>query len=304
MIRNILLFAVGMVLIFAAGLRLPFLDDRADLYFNETISKAGVSYAACRLINGGVSVIKESNVSVEPMGVGVSLAIGQILDPIDDMTERLSDVLVTAMAALGTQKLFYEVAIYLTPIVLGVFLITWVAAGLFSLERSRSLRRMIFGLIVVMGVCRMCLPLSALINEGVYARIFEPKILAAKSELPFQNGEIDKLTRLTIPESDGVWDTTKQSFDLMATKSVQLKNTLVILYKGSVHIISNLVQLTFLYVGLFFIQVLFIPLSVFYCLAKLINHLFGSHVPPLLKFHPPKSTGGEQVARASEVEAT
>ena len=89
------------ILFFSVGFEIPVLDKKANTYFNESISKAGLAYATCRVINASISVIQNSNLQLEPAGVGVSLAIGQALDPIDDMTERLSDVLVTAIVALG-----------------------------------------------------------------------------------------------------------------------------------------------------------------------------------------------------------
>ena len=95
--RLILLVAVAIMLFILPGLKLPYLDQKADTYFSEAMTKAGLAYGVCRVINASVSVIKESQVQLEPAGLGVSLAAGQLLDPLDDMTERASDILVTAI---------------------------------------------------------------------------------------------------------------------------------------------------------------------------------------------------------------
>ena len=134
---NFSLFTLGVVLLFASGVKLPILDQKADLYFKDSIYKAGSSYAACRLINGGVSVLKESDVSLEPMGLGVTIAVGQVLDPIDDMTERLSNVLVTAIASLGTQKLLHEVATKLSPVLIGGFILTWLLLNIINKDKTK-----------------------------------------------------------------------------------------------------------------------------------------------------------------------
>jgi hypothetical protein len=76
------------------------LDTTADDYFRDAITKAGLTYATCRAVNASISIVKESSLQLEPAGVGVSLAVGQALDPIDDMTERLSDVLNKHVVAL------------------------------------------------------------------------------------------------------------------------------------------------------------------------------------------------------------
>jgi len=280
---NLLLFTTGLILLFSAGVRFPILDHKADLYFKDAIMKTGLAYGASRLINGGVSVIKESEVSLEPMGLGVSIAAGQVLDPIDDMTERLSDVLVTAIASLGTQKLVHEVAIELSPVLMGIFILSWCLLSIVLKERSKFTRRLLFKLAVVLAVFRICLPLSAFVNDWVYESVFSEKIEQAKTALPFQSGDIDKLIDMTIPESDGVWDATQKSFDLMSEKTKRLKNVLIRLYANSSNIILNLTTLTFLYVGLFVIQVLLIPLVIFYLMSRLLNSLFHTTIPPVLK---------------------
>lgn len=89
------------MLLFFPGLRLPIIDNTTDVHFHEAITKAGVTYATCRMINASVSIVKDSNLNLEPAGIGITLAIGQALDPIDDMTERVSDVIVTAITSLG-----------------------------------------------------------------------------------------------------------------------------------------------------------------------------------------------------------
>ena len=124
--RKILRSSVGVmiaiVLLFSSGSKIPVLDTMTDAYFRDAITKAGVAYATCRVINASVSIIKDSTLQLEPAGVGLSLAVGQALDPIDDMTERLSNVLVTAITSLGVQKLAYEISVSFAPPILAIFL--------------------------------------------------------------------------------------------------------------------------------------------------------------------------------------
>jgi len=115
--------SLAVVLFFASGTRIPVLETHTDQYFINAITKAGAAYAACRVVNASVSILKESSIQLEPAGVGISLALGQALDPIDDMTERLSDVLVTAITALGVQKMVYEISRGLALKMLSVLLI-------------------------------------------------------------------------------------------------------------------------------------------------------------------------------------
>ena len=55
-------------------------------------------------INATVSVIQQSSVQLEPAEIGLSLAVGQIVDPINDMVEKLLNVLVMSITSLGSKS--------------------------------------------------------------------------------------------------------------------------------------------------------------------------------------------------------
>ena len=163
---------VAITLFFCAGLRVPVLDSKADSYFTEAITKAGLAYATCRVVNASVSIVKESNLQLEPAGVGISLAVGQALDPIDDMAERLSDVLVTAITSLGVQKLAYEISLSVVPPVMAVFLLVLSVLIWFRNERVLRLREVTLRIVIILIVARFCLPLSSVANEFIQKNFF------------------------------------------------------------------------------------------------------------------------------------
>jgi len=65
-------------------------DQTATARVEESLTRALASFALARVTNGVISVIQESEVAVSPAGVGLNLALGQILDPLNDMVERFS----------------------------------------------------------------------------------------------------------------------------------------------------------------------------------------------------------------------
>ena len=87
---------------------IPYLDEKGDEYFKTATKEAIAVYAVARLTNALVSVAKETEMEISPFGVGVTVHIGQVLDPLDDATERLSAVLTTSMAVLGIMKISKE----------------------------------------------------------------------------------------------------------------------------------------------------------------------------------------------------
>ena len=74
-------------------------DDTAESYADEALKRALVTFAAARTLNGVISVVQSTEV-----GVGVTVAVGQILDPVNDLIERFSGVMLVAASSLGLQN--------------------------------------------------------------------------------------------------------------------------------------------------------------------------------------------------------
>ncbi len=265
---------IAISLFFSSGLRFPVLDTTSDSYFQEAIRIAGVAYATCRVINASVSIIKESTLQLEPAGVGMSLAVGQVLDPIDDMTERLSDVLVTAITSLGVQKLAYLISVSLAPPVFSIFLFILSVLVCFNNDRLKSFQKTIMRFALLIIIARFCLPMSSLANEFLYKHFFANQISDARKELESGCIELDKLKEFSFPEVDGVLGTIENSTLFLKRKSIEFKNALVVTVSNMGSMVENLLKLTFLYVAIFMIQVILLPLLVFWLLVKTANALF------------------------------
>jgi hypothetical protein len=274
-------------LFFSPGFKIPMLDKKADTYFTEAISKAGIAYATCRIINASISIIQNSDLSLEPAGVGVSLAVGQILDPLDDMTERLSDVLVTAIVSLGIQKLAYEISIKVAPPVLSILLFILSLLIWFKNKKIESFQKTIIKIMFIVIIARLCLPISSIANDFLYTHFFEVQISETKENLTLFTYELDELTTFSLPEIDGILGTIKNSASLVIDKSIEFKNAFMSMISNIKNIITNLITLTTLYVGIFFIQVLILPLLVFWVLIKTTNSLFDTDIPVIVKHTRP-----------------
>jgi hypothetical protein len=296
-IRSSIGVIIAILLFFSSGLRLPILDTTTDAYFREAIAKAGVAYATCRVLNASVSIVKDSSLQLEPAGVGVSLALGQALDPIDDMTERLSDVLVTAITSLGVQKLAYEISVSLVPPMLSILLFVLSVLLWFENERFTSLQKIIIRFVLLIVIARFCLPISSMANEFVYKHFFADQISDAKKELARGSAELDKLKDFSLPKIDGVLGTIENSASFLKQKSIEFKNALVTTVSNMGDIIENLLKLTFLYVGIFLIQVIILPLLSFWFLVKTANALFHTNIPAIL--HHSRLSKNENVQSGS-----
>ncbi|MDD2465291.1 MAG: hypothetical protein PHI97_14945 [Desulfobulbus sp.] len=274
--------SVAIFLFLSSGLKLPVLESTTDDYFRESITTAGVAYATCRVINASVSIVKNSSLNMAPAGVGVTLAIGQALDPIDDLTERVSDVLVTAITSLGVQKLVFEIGTSIAPPMLAVLLCIYSILILVENNKLALLQTNIMRLILFIIIFRSALPLSSLANNYLQEHFFADKISNTNKELVLSASEIDKLMKFSPPDIDGILGTIKNNASFLQNKSIEFKNAIALTVSNAGNIVNNLLKLAFLYAGVFIIQVIALPIIVFWLLIKFANSLFYKKISVMM----------------------
>jgi hypothetical protein len=83
-------------------------DETAEEYAQDAFKQALVTFAAARTLNGVISLAQGTEIAVEPGGVGVNLGVGEILDPVNDLVEQFSAVMLVAASSLGLQNVLLE----------------------------------------------------------------------------------------------------------------------------------------------------------------------------------------------------
>lgn len=271
---SLLILALSLALYQLSERKLPFLDTHADDYFTETTAEAAIAYATVRGVNGVVSVLKESQVEFSPAGVGINIAAGQILDPIDDMTERLSSVLVTALVSLGIQKVFMEIG-EIVPLKAAALLflvlipLAWIGPGgtvIFSLTTR---------ICCILLVFRLFLPLSSYVNDYFYGRLFQEKITSAEKQLSAISVNYRELHSLDDSRRDGVLSSLTQ-----APKEKYQQARVIFKQVSSQldEIIGALLELTISYIAIFILQVILIPIGTLWLMILIVNSTFRSPV--------------------------
>ncbi|SIS82753.1 hypothetical protein [Neptunomonas antarctica] len=76
---------------------LPQIDLIAQRFLSDSISSNAIIFGVVRTLNGVISVIQSTDI-----GIGVaSVSVGEILDPVNDLIERFSALLLATLTALG-----------------------------------------------------------------------------------------------------------------------------------------------------------------------------------------------------------
>lgn len=162
---------VTLVVIAALALAVLGTADRAGFdYTEQGLRRALVTFAVARSLNGVISVAQGTEVAVEPAGVGVNFAPGQILDPINDLIEQFSWVMLASATSLGLQRLLIEV--FATPFfTYGLALVGGALLTSLWWPRWRDARvtTLAMRLTLLLVLVRFAVPLAAMVSEGVYA---------------------------------------------------------------------------------------------------------------------------------------
>ena len=84
------------------GLLLAFtIDDNAKKLVDESFKQAVIVFGSAKALNGVISLAQGTEINL-PF---VVVAIGQILDPINDLVEQFSLIMLASLVSLGIQKI-------------------------------------------------------------------------------------------------------------------------------------------------------------------------------------------------------
>jgi hypothetical protein len=173
-----LFFALALALVALAWLK-P-LDRGAESSVKAGLGRALATYAIARTINGVISVVQETGVSVQPGGVGMTFAPGQLLDPLNDLVEQVSSVMLAVCVSFGIQMLLLHlggsmlVSALLSVALAGCALLWW---------RRRAVPRLAWRLLAVMIFVRFAVPLAAGGSELAYQYTMSEEYAAAQRQL-------------------------------------------------------------------------------------------------------------------------
>jgi hypothetical protein len=249
------------------------LDRKGNSYFEETMKRAFFTFALARGLNGIISVIQGTQVSISAVA-GVSVSVGELLDPVNDLIERFSWVMLIATASLGIQKVFMEIGtgmgfkLVLTLSMTVMLISIWTPCKLGDRLKSAGYKMVMLALLI-----RFSMPCSAVITDGAYHLFLKDKynksiallekskkelqkISIAGMETGMQSGRVNVLDMLT-------------GFFLNSKKEISIKEKLSILKDKLSDYAGNVIDL----VVVFAIQTVIIPLVMLWVIIWLLRSI-------------------------------
>lgn len=160
------------------------LDETSSTHIDSALQRALVAFAVARALNGVVSVAQGTEFALEPAGIGVNFAPGQVLDPINDMVERFAWVMLAASSSLGVQKVLLSMsAWWLTTMALVGTLVLALIGSAFGWWRNPRFAFWVKRALLLVLVLRFAVPLTVLLGELTYRQFLQPQYETAQAEL-------------------------------------------------------------------------------------------------------------------------
>ncbi|MHB0775895.1 hypothetical protein [Halomonas sp. WWR20] len=165
-------------------------EQVAEGTLKRSLLLASASYASARLIDRGVALVSEAEISLPFVG-GVSVKPGQVFKPLQDMAERYSDVMVISMASIGIQSVLMELGQVIGVTLLGSVLIAALMLAL-ALPGGWSLRLMILARasLMLLIMVRIAVPLAILGVSVISDAVLEERRQSAQQELNLATAEL------------------------------------------------------------------------------------------------------------------
>lgn len=182
------------------------LESAANAQVDAGLKRALVSFASARALNAVISVAQGTEIAVQPAGVGINLSVGQVLDPLNDMIERFSDLMLTASIAFGIQKVLLEIgAHWLVSLIFTAVALGWS----FCFLRRQSMPAWLPRLLLVLVLTRFAIPVATIGSDAVFRNFLAEDYRASQQIIESTAGNVDRLQPSAGGEAQGLLERIK-----------------------------------------------------------------------------------------------
>jgi len=212
----LLLAATGVLRGAASAAGYERLHEAALAANREVQGQALVAFGVAKALNVVASVAETAEVSLG-LGVGGSVTVGRLVEPLDDLVERFADVLLLVLATAAATGIVLQAGHVLGPdLLLAAALALWGVASLAPLlpggagpaaasaaARAAGLGRRFGALALLAG---LGLPVFLLATQALSAAFVEPAVAPVRQELAVLGRNVDGVARAApAGEADDGW---------------------------------------------------------------------------------------------------
>jgi hypothetical protein len=177
------------------------LDIKGKALIDESFTQAVIVFGSAKALNAVISLAQGTELDLPFLTV----ALGQILDPINDLVEQFSLVMLASMLSLGIQKIlmgfvtndWFNLLLAANLIILNL----WLFVRFKNDENSRTL---FFKITIVLVFLRFAIPLMGYANDIAYQHFIKPQynIEQLNENIINVQEDISKVTQETITQRE------------------------------------------------------------------------------------------------------
>jgi len=180
-------FVLALLLLVALASSSSMLDEPATEYVDAGMKRALATFAIARTLNGAISLAQGTEVTVG-IGAAFTLSVGQVLDPVNDLVESFSDLMLMASVAFGIQKILIVIGQYqYVQWLLIAVLAVWGAMYCFGKKTPRSLDQ----ILVLMLLVRFAVPVVSVGSDAIYDRFLSGKYQQSATGLSTASASVE-----------------------------------------------------------------------------------------------------------------
>ena len=262
------IFALIPVVIALAGL----LNGPSRDYAEAALARSLVTFAIARTLDGVISVAQGTEVAVEPGGVGVNFALGQALDPINDLVERFSAAMLVATSSLALQNMLLRIsewwAINVALMIAATFALVavWKPAWLGGISARTAMR-----VLSIFVFVRFAVPVFVLGSNLVFDTFLAAQQQVANDALTATGREIEELTEESAqpaPEEPSLTERLEGLVD-DSLQALDVRSRVV----GLVELVSDAVEHIVDLIVIFALQAIILPLLFLWLFAEALRKI-------------------------------
>ena len=148
------------------------IDDNAKKLVDDSFKQSVIVFGSAKALNAVISLAQGTQINL-PF---VTVAVGEILDPINDLVEQFSLVMLASMVSLGIQKILLN---FVTTDIYNYLLFTSIIIFNFwlfkRLTNDEKIRNLFFKITFILLFLRFAIPMMAYVNEVSYNYFVKPQ---------------------------------------------------------------------------------------------------------------------------------
>jgi hypothetical protein len=179
-------------------------DSAATREVDVGLKRALASFATARTLDAIVSAAQGTELSMQPLGVGVTLAPGEALDPINDLIEQFAGLMLAASVSFGAQRVLIAAGgHWIVSALLSVAAIGWVAWQWRTPppEAKGWVSRWLPRVLVLLLLIRFAVPLAVLGADAGFRLLMADDYAAGQAALDRSAGAMRELSPPTVSPS-------------------------------------------------------------------------------------------------------